>query len=420
MKSLFTIAILFGVLLLVGCEMNISSKEEKQEFAMKRVTAVNNLQKARIESYFSSLKADCQALAGARETIAALNSYQLSMKEYVPQNGEAEIYKSKLREFYGAEFSKYLIENSISKESFDSLYSPQAPFSLALQYGFIVNNPYSRLKRKNYEDFASIVEGRSSFNLQKRFNELLEIYSLDDAYIVDAETGIVLYTVKKRIDLGTDLKNGPLQSSGLGDVFESVSAGAEPESAYVSEFEPYLPDMGAIKAFVGYPINRSDTSAGGVLIFAISPERLYGICNFDKSWEDYGLGETGQTFVARYDSILITNPREYVERPKIYSEKFLADTADSAVRARYAKFKTPAFTEKLFPEQVGKALAGNSGAEIVKEGNVEKFFSAFAPLDFGDMPYAVITVMNYEEIFPIKSENEESLSTEASKGFGKK
>ncbi len=420
MKSIVTLIIVSVIPFFMGCEMNITSKEEKREFAKQRLTAVNNLQKARIESYFASLKADCRAVAGDRVTIAALERYRLSMKEYVPQNGETEIYKSKLREFYEAEFSKYLIENSISKEDFDSLYAPKVPFSLALQYGFIVNNPYSRLKRKNYEDFASIVSEGPSYNMQRRFNELLEIYSLDDAFIVDSETGIVLYTVKKRIDLGTDLKNGPLKSSGLGKVYHAITTGrAEPDAAFVGEFEPYLPDMGAIKAFVGYPINRSDTSARGVLIFSITPDRLYEICNFGKSWEDFGLGESGQTFVARSDSIIITNPREYVEKPKEYSEKFIADTADSAVRARFAKYKTSAFSEKLFSEQVGKALTGNSNAEIVKEGNVEKYFSAYAPLDFGDMPYAIVTVMKYEEIFPIKSENEESLSTEASKGFGK-
>lgn len=120
------------------------------------------------------------------------------------------------------------------------------------------------------------------------FQFYLEQNKFYDAFLIRPD-GEILYTVKKEVDLGTNLITGPYNNSELAKVFEASSTLLEPD---VSNFENYEPS-GDAAAFIAAPVFKENTLLG---VFAVQ----LGLQEASNLANDYvGLGKTGEIVIAK-------------------------------------------------------------------------------------------------------------------------
>ena len=74
--------------------------------------------------------------------------------------------------------------------------------------------------------------------------------------LIDAETGHIVYSVYKEVDVGSDLRHGPYRQSSLAAVCRRASEAESADVVALADFQPYEPSYLAPASFVATPIFR--------------------------------------------------------------------------------------------------------------------------------------------------------------------
>jgi len=194
-----------------------------------------------------------------------------------------------------------------------------------------------------------------------------------DVFIICASHGHVMYTACKENDIGTNLTYGPYKESGLAKVFRKIVA---TKDKAIVDFEPYAPSNGDPAAFAGVPI-YIDGKLKGAMVVQLSIDKFNEIMQ-----ERSGMGKTGETYLVGQDRLM-------------RSDSFL-DPKGHSVKASFAGtvqnngVDTKAATE---------ALDGNTGAEIVIDYNGNPVLSAFTPVEFYGLKWALLAEIDKAEAF---------------------
>jgi two-component system, sensor histidine kinase and response regulator len=123
------------------------------------------------------------------------------------------------------------------------------------------------------------------------FKRFVEDASYYDLFLISVK-GDIVYTQSHESDFATNLITGPYRDTGLSMVTRHALNNLE---SAISDFEFYEPSHGAIAAFIAYPI-IIDEEIVGVLALQIYSEHVFEVLS-----NNVGLGETGETVVARLE-----------------------------------------------------------------------------------------------------------------------
>ncbi|MEO5348832.1 MAG: response regulator [Magnetococcus sp. YQC-3] len=201
--------------------------------------------------------------------------------------------------------------------------------------------------------------------LEKPFIEWLENfrkgYGYHDILLIDLD-GHVVYTALRESDLGEDLLHGPLQHSGVGQLFVRAQKGLA-----VQDFAPYAPSGGRQAAFMGHPIQRAGQIIG-VLVVQLPTEGVERIMQ-----EQFGLGKNGEAFLIGKQQGVVS---------------YRSNRQASAGR----------IGEKRSDVVGEKALSGEAGSTIhVGVEGVTKLFS-YAPLDLPGLNWAMLATTPLSDV----------------------
>jgi len=128
------------------------------------------------------------------------------------------------------------------------------------------------------------------------FRTMAEKFGFQDLYLIDVNTGRVLYSVSKAPDFQTGLLDGPYADSMLGVLFRRLQVESREGDYLLLDFAAYAPAHGQPVVFAGSPVFENGQKTG-VLIVQIPIEQLNNIMTADKQWEEVGLAETGETYL---------------------------------------------------------------------------------------------------------------------------
>ncbi len=151
---------------------------------------------------------------------------------------------------------------------------------------------------------------------------LMENFGVSDLLLLDAGSGDVVYSVKKRIDVGTDATIGPWADGALGEVVEGLRSAALGDTV-ISDTTFYVPARGQAVIFVSTAV-RSGSEVLGAVVAELPVQAITDLATADQDWELLGLGETGDIYVVGPDGTLRTDPRDWLDD----SEAFLSDNFD--------------------------------------------------------------------------------------------
>lgn len=247
---------------------------EKQ--AYNQLTAMRQVKKNQIESYFDERKGDMQVLLNTVK--------QIQQESFNKLKSVQQLKKSQLEQFL-ANLKDDITGLSKSKDvmhAYERLKQYHDDMGFGHNSAFDVDTArYERIWSESNEALAKYVED----------------YGYYDVFLICKPHGHVMFTQAQESDIGANLGSGKYKESGLARLWQKV---VREESIVIEDFSSYNPSGGEQAAFAGGPVYSEDGSLVAVVALQIPSGAINDIIQ-----QRQGLGVTGETYLAgEHDSRL--------------------------------------------------------------------------------------------------------------------
>ena len=370
---------LLPALLIAAISMAIADRQISTQ-SFNQLDAIRQIKAASIRRYFENLKGQITLLADSRDIQQAMASLPVEFANIskTDETSPADIagMKVHLENYYSHQFNKkYGDTNGGEQFDINSALDKLSEQAIILQYDYIVDND-NPLGEKHKLDSHS---GKSAYHrqhaqLQPYMREYLARFGYYDIFLIDADSGSVVYTAYKELDYATSLHDGPWRDSGLAKVFKKAMNA--PKGAIVTQdFSPYTPSYGAPAGFVATPITR-DGKLIGVLAIQLSIDALNTIMD-----ERSGMGKSGESYLVGDDYLMRSDSLNDPQHHSVIESFRHPDQGSARTASSVA------------------AMAGKSGHDIVKDFKGIPVLSSYAPLDVDGLKWGIVTEISKSEAY---------------------
>ncbi|QTL34596.1 methyl-accepting chemotaxis protein [Pseudoalteromonas viridis] len=372
-----------------------------------RLVGLRDAKKEQLTAYFDFINGQLLTLAKSEATRDAAIQFTNTFKQVGAQPDEGA-----LSRYYRDEFGQVFAQRNGTSTDTRRLIGALDKPARYWQDKYIAQNTHP-LGSKNA---LSGLQDGSSYDTVHRlhhpfFNAFLERFGYYDIFIVDAQSGHVVYSVFKELDYATSLLRGPYAQSGLGEVFRAARALSSGEVAFV-DFAPYLPSYNAAASFVATPIVKDgDTLA--VLVFQMPIDRLNDILTYQQNWQARGLGESGETYLVGSDFKMRSMSRFLLEDKAGYLQVLKNANVDPQTIAAIDRFDTSVGLQSVRTQAVEAALSGRSGFAIIKDYRNVAVASAYTYVEINGKTWALLSELDQSEAFADVEEITHQITTMA-------
>ncbi len=343
-----------------------------------KLRSVQQIKKNAVERYFHEISDQIQTFSENQMIVDAAREFKKSFHGFKSDISDAKFksMKRKLFTYYSGPFAnEYRKENGdidpLIKDKFEQLDKDGVLF----QYYYIQNNfhPQGSKHRLNAADDGGSAYSKIHKKVHPIIRNYLEKFGYYDIFIVDAETGHIVYSVFKELDFATSLKTGPFKDTNFADVYRIAAGSSQKEFVKLADYKRYWPSYEAPASFVASPIFDGDKKIA-VAIFQMPINRLNSIME-----ERNGMGETGETILVGPDKLVRSNSH-----------------LDMVNRNVVSSFRTPA-KAKIDLAEVDKGIAGETGEGIHQNYLDQEVLSTFAPVKVIGLTWVLLAQLNTEE-----------------------
>ncbi len=347
--------------------------------AFAKLGAVREIKRSAIERYFDDAGDKLVTFAHDPTVIDATRGFAADYQGLQRRLGAAASSASRadLERFYREQFgTAYQSRSRTATADVTAQVSALNPAAVALQSTYIAGNDHElgQKHRLTRAGTGSSYDQRHT-RVHPVLRHYLERFGYYDIFLVDIESGAVVYSVFKEIDFATSLRDGPHADSGLAEAFRRAAELDEPGRTVMIDYAPYVPSYDAPATFLATPVFDGERKVG-VAVFQLPIDRLNQIMG-----ERAGLGETGETYLVGSDHLMRSD--SYLDPENHTVVASFADPDRGSVRT----------------EAVARALEGETGADVIEDYNGNPVLSAFAPVENHGLRWALLAEMDVAEAF---------------------
>ncbi len=226
----------------------------------------------------------------------------------------------------------------------------------------------------NNSDIKDILDRYEPF-----FQSYIKNYGYYDIFLINPNSGQIVYSAAKESDFGMNLLTSELKESGLAKAFKQALERKKPSFV---DMEPYSPSNDAPAMFLSTPIFSNNNEIEMVLALQISDVAINKIMKFRK-----GAKESEESYLVGGD---------YLMR----SDSFLAPETHSL----RASFSNPN-KGSVKTDAVREALLGKSNTKIILDYNGNHVLSSYTPIKIDDnINWALISEIDKNEVMSVPNE----------------
>ncbi len=373
-------------LIIGGLIANNQAGHALENAAFNHLESVRDIKRGEIENYFQLIHDQILTLSESSSTIFAMNTLKRAfhsekdLEKITPQRLEdaRKALKDYYQNQYGAEY-----QNQTGKNINTAALMPSEDIVMYRQFRYIAENP-NPLGEKHQLDHAPLQGERYDRvhrNYHPGFRNFLQKFGYYDIFLVDPDTGHIVYSVFKELDYGTSLLTGPYKDTNFARAFRRARDAGNKDAVILEDFEPYSPSYQAAASFIASPIYDKSKLAG-VLIFQMPVGRINEIMTTDA-----GMGKTGETYLLGGDHLMRSQSR--------FSEE---NTVGKL------KIDTIAVDEVLTGKTDQKIITDYRGAEVL---------SSYTPVNIDGLKWGVIAEIDKDEAFATETALHTTLITVA-------
>jgi serine phosphatase RsbU (regulator of sigma subunit)/anti-sigma regulatory factor (Ser/Thr protein kinase) len=385
-----------------------AAKTSLEEESFNKLTAICEMKANQIENYFEQIRNEVITFSEDRMIIDAMKAFKEGFRKIDTELGLGEDQrndmKSKVVQFYKLNFLPSLKANLSNSQAGladmqFSKYLPEDKNSTVLQYVYIVANPHKK-GLKHHLDNAG--DGSSYSKAHEFYHPIirsyLEKFGYYDIFLVDHETGHVVYTVFKEVDYGTSLLTGPYNETNFADAFKASRNAISEDFVRLMDFDPYPPSFNVPAAFISSPIYDGDQKIG-VLLFQMPIDRINDIMTSKQEWSEVGLGKSGETYIIGSDFLIRNQSRFLIEDRNNYFMMIKKTGLPKETIDRIRNFNSTIGLQPVKTRGTKAALSGETGTQIFPDYRGVSVLSSYKPLNISDVNWAIMSEIDEAEAF---------------------
>lgn len=318
-----------------------------------------------------------------------------------------------LRRYYATVYLPQLQKN-LGGTAQPEQYLPADPAQRYLQYHYMVAaqtpvDPEESRRVGTAERAAEQAEGPDATAddslyrlahaaIHDRFDRVGRMFGYEDILLIDDDTLEIIYTLRKRPDFATSLRDGPYAATNLAKAADVLSRAGDRDAFKVVDTELYRPDLGRPVGFVLSPIfNGSDMV--GILALEFPIDRIAHLLTGNFQWEREGMGKTGECYVVGPDFTMRSRSRFMVEDKQAFLRELRTSTVTTSVVDQIERQGTVLNQLPVKTYSTEQALLGREGIAMINDYRGVPVLSSFGPLDLNSLRWAVVAEIDVAEAY---------------------
>jgi len=399
--AFFVIA--FSSITIIGFLSYFQGKRSLELESFNRLTAVREMKATQIEDYFEQIGNQIVTFSEDHTIIEAMRDFKQGFdtieQELNYSESDLQSMEFRLTKYYESEFLPRLKRNLDANPTIND-YLPAGINEKILQDLYIASNE-NDVGGKHYlhhaPDHSTYSTAHKIYHpLIRSYLEKFEYY---DIFLVDDETGNVVYSVFKEVDFGTSLLTGPYAKTNLAEAFRLSIEATESDFIKLVDFESYHPSYNAPAAFIASPIVDDTGDKLGVLIFQMPIKRINDIMTNRHEWENVGLGKSGETYIVAEDFTLRNQSRFFIEDQENYFKMITEIGTPESTVAKIRNFESTIGLQEVKTAGTIAALEGKTDAKIFDDYRGISVLSSYKPLQIQDMHWVIMSEIDTDEAF---------------------
>ena len=316
-------------MLLVGAIAWFEGQKSLENAEFTHLTGVRTAKARQIESYFTTINDQLVVLSEDQTIVSAAvqlgRGFRLLGETTVPKS-----YEDSIEAFYKRQFMPKLSEYLSGGSPEYRLFRPTTQAGHYLQYHYIAKKADKLENPTDLEEENGIPtdEDDSIYsNFHQKYHAGLRTFQprfgFYDLFLIDFDTGDIVYSAAKEVDYGTNLLTGPYRTTGLADVVRKIQKNPLRGKVQVIDFKPYLPSYNLPSSFMAAPIYHSDHIVG-IIALQIPTDKIQNIMTSERSWLKDGMGKSGETYLIGDDLLMRSDSRFLLEGKADYFKQVRA------------------------------------------------------------------------------------------------
>ncbi|MBF0287675.1 MAG: methyl-accepting chemotaxis protein [SAR324 cluster bacterium] len=370
--------------------------------AFNKLVAIREMKASHIEEYFQQIRNQVVTFSEDQMIIDAMKAFKPAFHGITQETGisstQLDEMDQKLRDYYQNEYLKRLAPNLKQRVSVSD-YWPEGKNTRILQHRYIAANS-NPVGSKDTLDAAA--DSSTYSKVHQQFHPIIRNYlkkfGYYDIFLVDPETGHIVYTVFKEVDYGTSLLTGPYRDTNFAEVFRAARQASDKDFTKLIDFQPYHPSYNAPASFIASPI-YDGSELIGVLIFQMPIDQINNIMTNFQKWADVGLGESGETYLVGGDYTLRNQSRFLIEDQENYFKMIkqigLPQDKIDTIRSTQSAIGI----QEINTQGVKAAIKGIRAKDIFPDYRGIPVLSAYKPLKIEDVQWVIMSEIDEAEAF---------------------
>ncbi len=379
------------VLIYIGYQ---NGKQAIIEGSFDQLKGIRASKQYQIETYFKQTEGIVELMADNQEVLDALKDFKKGFRELsndkLPVNCRQEL------SMHYDRFIEKLSQNIPIKSSTD-LYYPTTQSACYLQYEYIVknNNPIGEKHLlRGADDKSEYTKYHQRYH--DFLSDIVTKFGFYDLFLVDLETGDIVYSVYKETDFATNLYSGPYRQSNLATLAKQLRDNRDISKAQIVDYKSYRPSYGAPASFIGRTITEGSETVGA-LILQLPIDEVNNIMTGSRNWQEDGLGESGETYLVGEDYLMRSVSRFYLEDTVGFSQALKDIGVDEEKTEQMYRLGTTILQQRVKTEGVELALSGKKDIKVIKDYRGVPVLSAYAPLKLNGLKWAILSEIDEAE-----------------------
>ena len=390
-----------------------TSRNALEESEFKKLTAIRDIKARHIQDYFRVVSRQLVNLSESlmiRDAMREFNAAYRSLDERLSDGDENIALETELiRRFIRNEYFPRIPVYDRPPDSAVESYIPRYDALIELQSRYIADNPFKVGSKERYDG-----PGIDEYDrVHQYYHPVLRSYrsrsGYYDLFLVEPENGSVVYSVFKENDYGTALRGGNYENSALARAFETAVESGNDTDGHLTDFSHYLPSYGLPASFISHGIYDEGVLIG-VLVLQISIEEIDRVMTSNMSWNQEGMGETGETYLLGEDLLMRSNSRFFIEDSPGFIELFSDNPDDQDIATHVQEHDTTILQIPVLTEASRLAASGERGIRIIQDYRGVDVLSAYRPVNILGLDWILLAEIDADEAFAVSTEKSRYVS----------
>ena len=383
---LLMLLVSLGSILAIGWIGYQSARSAITNAVQNHLQSVRHSKTSGLMAMLEALRDQAISLSDGKLAAEAMVNFKQSYRGLAGET-LSDAQEQELRSYYATQVLPQLQKN-LGGTAQPEQYLPADPAQRYLQYHYMVATATG----------DDSVYGVAHAALQERFDRVGKMFGFEDILLIDDETLEIVYTLRKRPDFATSLRDGPYASTNLAKAADALSRAGDRDAFKVVDTELYRPNLGLPVGFVLSPIFNGPDMVG-ILALEFPVDRIAHLLTGNFQWEREGMGKTGECYVVGPDFTMRSRSRFMVEDRQAFLRGLRTSMVTTSVVDQIERQGTVLNQLPVKTYSTEQALIGREGLALINDYRGVPVLSSYGPLDLNSLRWAVIAEMDVAEAY---------------------